>query len=65
MSSTPAELASRPMVRIGVFTAALAVVFGALFGIGRAVGPWDVDDAPSHGTHQMHDDSHTPEGGDR
>ena len=39
---------SRPAVRISAFAAGLAVVFGALFGVGRAVGPWDVDPAPAH-----------------
>jgi len=28
-------------LRIGAFVAGLVVVFGAAFGIGRAVGPWD------------------------
>lgn len=35
-------------VRIGAFVAGLAVVFGAAFGIGQAVGPWDQPDAPAH-----------------
>lgn len=39
--------------RIGLFGAGLAVVFGAAFGIGRAVGPWDVDTAPSHSDPQV------------
>ncbi|WP_175284100.1 hypothetical protein [Gordonia neofelifaecis] len=46
---------SRPGVRIAAFAAGLAVVFGATFGIGRAVGPWDTDPQPSHGTVMQHD----------
>jgi len=32
--------------RLGLFAAALAVVFGAAFGAGSAVGPFDDDDEP-------------------
>lgn len=52
---------SKPAVRISAFAAGLAVVFGALFGVGRAVGPWDVEQTP---THQMVDEQsgHTGHG---
>ena len=50
------RLLDRAAVRIALFAVALAVVFGALFCLGRALGPWDVDDDPGHGpahtTHQ-------------
>ncbi len=47
---------SRPGVRIAVFAAGLATVFAALFGIGRAVGPWETDPTPPHGhTTQTHE----------
>lgn len=36
--------------RIGAFVAGLVVAFGAAFGIGAAVGPWDENPAPTHGT---------------
>ncbi|WP_143965872.1 hypothetical protein [Gordonia zhaorongruii] len=39
---------SRPGVRIAAFVTGLAAVFGLLFGVGRAVGPWDSDPAPAH-----------------
>lgn len=41
-----------PVARIGAFVAGLLAVFGIAFGIGAAVGPWDVDTAPAHSTHQ-------------
>lgn len=44
---------ARPAVRIAAFVIGLCVVFGITFGIGRAVGPWDLDTAPSHDTHQI------------
>ncbi|GAA3949716.1 hypothetical protein [Gordonia caeni] len=43
---------TRPAVRIAVFVVGLCVVLGITFGIGRAVGPWDLDTAPTHDTHQ-------------
>ena len=47
---------SSPAVRIAAFVAGLAVVFGALFGVGRAVGPWETTDPqPAHGTLTHHD----------
>ncbi|GAA4670828.1 hypothetical protein [Gordonia humi] len=46
---------SRPGVRVAAFAAGLAAVFGLLFGIGRAVGPWDTDPAPSHGHSETHE----------
>ncbi|GAA4752071.1 hypothetical protein MUG78_05375 [Gordonia alkaliphila] len=42
-----------PVARIGAFVAGLLAVFGIAFGVGVAVGPWDVDTAPSHSTHQQ------------
>ena len=42
---------SRPGVRITAFAAGLAVVFALAFGIGRAVGPWDTQPAPTHSVH--------------
>ncbi len=39
--------------RIGLFVAGLAVIFGAAFGIGAAIGPWDLDTAPSHSEHPV------------
>lgn len=52
-ADTAARWGASPAVRISVFVAGLCVVFGAAFGIGRAVGPWDVDTAPAHETHQI------------
>ncbi|WP_169515225.1 hypothetical protein [Gordonia shandongensis] len=43
----------RPAVRIAAFTAAAVVVFGAAFGVGRAVGPWDEPSADP--TVQIHE----------
>ena len=54
----PSENAlARPAVRLAAFAAGLAVVFGVMFGIGTAVGPWDVDTTPSHGDHSTGDHS--------
>ncbi|MGB6040550.1 MAG: hypothetical protein WBG39_11935 [Gordonia sp. (in: high G+C Gram-positive bacteria)] len=39
---------SSPVARIVAFAAGLAIVFGAAFGVGKAVGPWDNDQQPSH-----------------
>lgn len=50
---------ARPGVRIAAFAAGLAVVFGAMFGVGRAVGPWDTAPQPSHGTQMQHDQDGT------
>lgn len=44
---------TRPAVRITAFVVGLCAVFGITFGIGRAVGPWDLDTAPTHDTHQI------------
>lgn len=44
--------ARRAAVRIGVFAAGVLAVFGIAFGVGTAIGPWDVDTTPSHGEHQ-------------
>ena len=46
-----------PAARIGVFVAGLLAVFGIAFGVGSAVGPWDVDPAPSHSV--QHNDIET------
>ena len=39
--------ASGPAVRAAVFAAGLVAVFGALFGVGQAVGPWDTAPEPA------------------
>ena len=33
--------------RIAAFVGGLAIVFGAAFGVGHAIGPWD-EPVPSH-----------------
>ncbi len=49
-------MAERVGARLAAFGVALALVFGAGFGIGRAVGPWDRGGpapAPDHGGMEM------------
>lgn len=56
--------------RIAGFVAALAVVFAIAFGIGHAVGPWDIPSAPHHQVHEhsdegpAHDEQHDEHGGE-
>lgn len=42
-------------MRIAAFAAGLAVIFGVMFGVGQAVGPWDQDPQPTHGHSTEHD----------
>lgn len=48
-------------VKLGVFSAALAVVFAAAAGIGQAVGPIDVDGSGEHADMAAHADTAVPE----
>lgn len=50
---------SRPGFRIAAFVVGLAAVFGLAFGIGRTLGPWDVDPAPEHASTVNHDSGHS------
>ncbi|MFT3716592.1 MAG: hypothetical protein QM774_11805 [Gordonia sp. (in: high G+C Gram-positive bacteria)] len=48
-TATPAL--QRPAIRLAAFAAGLAVIFAAAFGIGRALGPWDVESPAPHQGH--------------